>query len=555
MSFDPNIPNESNFVRGASGDLVKMRDNFAHLEPTASGQLGAAGRLSGHDLGTAALAPSGARVALSGAELQLIRTGDGASFEAVLRIPLTSGQAAQFDFPVIVPDPTAAGHAANRGWVLGRDIEEFNNVASGAASGEVLTFDGSTWSGQTSTGGGGASPNLSGAAVTLSGTSGLVSSQVWTVLTWDDQNPLYDVSGFVMSGQGERLTVPAGLGGAYKAAAGAEWDAITSGAVAIRKNGAEFPGMGMVSGTGERVQQCETATVFLAAGDYLEVYAWNEDGVERSVLAGDRTWFHVERRGDLAQPFESQGVSVDLNGSNEFLRSPNGTLSIADQWTVMMWVKRTGSGTSDEFILDTEGTSFQQASAFVWQKEFGVGNQSNLQVSVFDSGGTLFKQGIISGIMASGQWVQVALTFDGSAGGDPLLAYVSGVSGNLSLTTDNTGTMDDPSTRAITIGADPFGSGNAEFRVYQLAIWSSVLSSGEVGDIYNGGNPQAVDLNSNFGSYSSAASLEHWFRLGLDDSADSEIGRDWSESGNGRNVSDAQSNITIGDDVVADAPS
>lgn len=558
MSYDPNIPNESNLVRTTSGDLAKMQGNFEFLEPTASGQLTEGTLLSGHQFSTSGLTPSGARVVISGAELHLSRTGDGSDYEAVLRVPLTSGQAVTFLPNVVVPDPTVSGHAANRGWVLGRDIEDFANVTPGAASGQVLTFDGANWAGGTGGGGGGggASPNLSGAAVPLSGTSGLVSGQVWTALTWDVGGALYDVSGFTATAQGTRLTVStAALNGAFRGMLSVEWDtALVSGAVAIRKNGAEFLGMGFTSGLDGRGQQCQTVPIRLVSGDYFEAYAWNGDGVNRSVLAGDRTWFAIERVGDLA--LTPHTVSIDFNGTDEMMESTEASLNIANQWTVMLWVKRTGVGTGLEVILDIDRGNFLQDENHIQVfRPAGGGAVSDVRIDVWDNAAAVMKVGTLSGVIPQNQWTQLVYTFDGAAGGDPLLAYVSGVSGAINLTTDNTGTMDDAQVRAVKIASDVnFDGSFAEFRVYQVAVWDAVLSSGAVAAIYNGGNPQALDLGTNFGAYGSAANLQHWFRLGADQSADSELGRDWSASGNGFNVSDNQANITTAD-VVADAPS
>jgi hypothetical protein len=260
----------------------------------------------------------------------------------------------------------------------------------------------------------------------------------------------------------------------------------------------------------------------------------------------------IDSRVDVVRDFEVFAVgtkSVDLNGTDEALRSTAAAIGIVNVWSLALWVKRTDADT-DQRVLCSIGDPTGANSIHLIRPS---GSSADLLVEVRDSAGTLFKARTAAGVLTASAWRHVVVTFDGAAGGDPLVVYVDGVSQSLTGT-DNTGTMTDTS-RRICLGSDSALANFAAGRFHALGIWSgSVHTQAEVTGLYNSGNGSDFNLNYNHNGYVSRADLEQWFRLGEDSSPDADIGKQYSLAPTGtHNLMEAHQNVAAAD-VVTDAP-
>jgi len=149
---------------------------------------------------------------------------------------------------------------------------------------------------------------------------------------------------------------------------------------------------------------------------------------------------------------------------------------------------------------------------------------AGFKIQLWDQNGVNTKEYTVDTTLLIRTWYQLSITWDGAldvSGGTPLRIWLDGVEATvggaleLTKTTDTIGTIQRGSATSIMqlgefYNSDPFGGIGHH---YSLAIWSTALSSDEVGLIYNDGTEYELDYNR--GSYASAASLEHWYRFGL----------------------------------------
>jgi hypothetical protein len=274
----------------------------------------------------------------------------------------------------------------------------------------------------------------------------------------------------------------------------------------------------------------------------------------RARIRSKDTALTLDNRVDVIRDFEVFNVqpeSVDLNGTDEGLRSSQATIGIADVWSVMLWAKRSDSDTAERTLCAVGNPSGANSIHFV--RKAG-GSASDLLVEVRDSGGSLFKQLTYSGVFTGATWHHVVATFDGTASGDPLVVYVDGVARTPDGGgTDSTGTMTDTS-RRIAVGCNGNLASFAQGRFHQWACWNVALSATQVTAIYNGGNGSDFNLNWNHNGYTSRTNLKQWFRIGRDSSPDGDIGKQYALNPTGsHNLSDGAQNVTA-TDVVTDAP-
>jgi len=245
-------------------------------------------------------------------------------------------------------------------------------------------------------------------------------------------------------------------------------------------------------------------------------------------------------------PFDSQTVSLDLDGSSERLSSSETTVGIADAWTLLAWLKRADSDTIDRRLVEVFAGAGNSNRIILARQ---TGTADTLEVNAYNSAGALIKNHRFAAQLQRSQWRCIAVAFDGSEASDPLRVYVNAqLLTPTSMPADTTGTMTDTA-RAIAVGR--VGSELAG-RIHSLALWSSELAVAEIGSIYYGGRD--FNLNAAKNGYQSQASLQHWYRFGHDAAPDADIGKDFAAVPFGtHNLMDAAANVSAAD-VVTDAP-
>jgi len=150
-TYDPNVPEQANFVRGASGDLVEMRDNFRHLAPLASGAIVSgewpASELVGFTLRDGTETGTDVfRVVVFGTDHLEVQRVFGGNWFPVVRFPLVSGADIRLENLASGQTPLSGYHLATKGYVDARVLDNLADVSvAGATSGQALGFSGGVW--------------------------------------------------------------------------------------------------------------------------------------------------------------------------------------------------------------------------------------------------------------------------------------------------------------------------------------------------------------------------------------------------------------------------
>lgn len=242
--------------------------------------------------------------------------------------------------------------------------------------------------------------------------------------------------------------------------------------------------------------------------------------------------------------FESQLVSLDFNGTDEFISDTVGNeqaVSIVNSWSVGYWWKPSNLTNLQSVLRIQQGTANQITTQL-------AGSLANdpLRIFTVSSSGNTIKDFRWNSLVSVDNWYLTIYTWDGTTQklihngvdqGTPDTAF-----------TDNAGTMTDTA-RIISVAADNGGAQPFGGRIHSVGIWSAVLSEAECLVLYNAGAGSTVDWANDSGAYINSSNLQHWYRLGFDSG---DIGADY---GNGALLTALNSgaNITV-DDIVADFP-
>jgi len=238
--------------------------------------------------------------------------------------------------------------------------------------------------------------------------------------------------------------------------------------------------------------------------------------------------------------FESQLVSVDFDGSTEFMaNTTNNPLGIANIWSISLWYKADVNGFKNFFGVSNSANNINRIRI---QNDSGTG----LQIQLWDSAGTERKSFSYAGQLETGAWMNFLFTWDGT----DLLAYKNGSLLTPVKNTDNANTMTATDRRVIVGVFNDLSQVKWDGPIHSIAVWDAEISAA-ASDIYNGGNGGGFDLGSNSGSYTFSGDLQHWWRLGLDSS---DIGKDSGLASTLIDVNANSENIDASD-IVSDSPS
>lgn len=235
---------------------------------------------------------------------------------------------------------------------------------------------------------------------------------------------------------------------------------------------------------------------------------------------------------------------ISLNGSDEYLaKLSDTTLGFGNTWTMMLQVRPTRASFTTTEGLFTVGPVAGKSNPNVIEILLdGTTANDPLRIRCIDSGGaTTFKDLTWNSFFTVNVGVHIIITFDGSAGGDPIVVYKNGSAVAASGGTNNTGTMTNTARRVVAGNRQQsLGTGHFQGDVGDIAVWSNVLSAAEALDLYN--RRASVDLSSDSGSYASSATMQHWWRMGfniLDIGDDYGVGTDVDIMDNASNISSA----------------
>lgn len=264
-------------------------------------------------------------------------------------------------------------------------------------------------------------------------------------------------------------------------------------------------------------------------------------------------------------------VSLEFDGVNEYLENTiRQALGIANLWTITIWMKPFETTT----LFDAEGRQlfrpdgkalvhFKGGSSrneiLIWGDRVDSSTQEEfIIVENWDDSSQRIRMTRFNLAQKRKEWRLFSCAWNGSN----LIAWHSGVElTNLDETYSGSGSFimsdldRDSQGRSIRIAAAYSGTANdlggPRLVAYSglfgpIGVWSEVLDPLEMGEIASG--TFGFDLTANSGTYTSSANLQHWWRLGADNT---DVGYDYVSTGK-INVGD---DATIsGDNVIVDSP-
>lgn len=242
--------------------------------------------------------------------------------------------------------------------------------------------------------------------------------------------------------------------------------------------------------------------------------------------------------------FTAQTQSIDFDGSTEgFLNTTPQVIGIADVWSIGIWYKPSLLSGNDTLFEINNSDSPSRIIAFF----------SGTQLAIFwrDSGDTTNSNVSFNGFGVNGVWAHVYFSWNAAGAGDVSvfkdgapIAPTGGSSPNPIVMADDL--------RPVGVGTNVSLAAKFQGLIAQISVWRTIQDAA-IASLYNGGNPNSLDLNSAFGSYSGAGDLAHWYRLGHE--ASPNLGKDFATAGFTPTIDVEVNSVGITDaDRVADVP-
>lgn len=241
--------------------------------------------------------------------------------------------------------------------------------------------------------------------------------------------------------------------------------------------------------------------------------------------------------------------SIDFDGGTErMLNSTSQTYGLVDEWTIMCWFKinpLVNAGSQRVFVDMTEA-AFDSSN----RVNFQIRTNDQFRLSIANSGGSFFLAGNYAAVnVPDDQWVQATVTYDGSLSGTArVVSYFDSVVKTGTFDFNSAGNQTDGN-RIIQLGGFLDGGLAWGGRLHSVAMWNTVLDSGNAAAIYNAGDADSFDLKKDTGGYTNSDNLKHWWQLGTA----GDIGID-VVGGSSFDIAANATDITEGDDAVSDSP-
>lgn len=250
--------------------------------------------------------------------------------------------------------------------------------------------------------------------------------------------------------------------------------------------------------------------------------------------------------------------SINLQDGESLRHAVSASANVGNAWTVAVWAKPSGSFSPARGLFSIEHeltlsspTNFPFSNILI---TFITSGTNNMRAQTWAGLGAPIKDFTYNSWWTQDVWIHTVITWNGTS----LLAYKNAVAVSPdTIVFNNAGSMGTPPARYIGVGTRVITASTADaFRgpIHSAALWSVALSDSAIAEIYNGGYGAKFDLLTNRGNYTSAASLQHYWRPGHYWPPDAAIGTDYGvATTNRRNV--MTNAFDVGeDDIVHDWP-
>ena len=224
-----------------------------------------------------------------------------------------------------------------------------------------------------------------------------------------------------------------------------------------------------------------------------------QGGVTTTIFADDGKYTQVwDDRESLfpAVPFDNP-ASLLFSGSSDYIDcGDNYTFGPATAFSWSFWMKAQNFSAQRAMIAKTS----HDANVYGYSLQH---NSSGKLFAQMRAPSTL-RNLTYSTVMSAGTWYHICFTYAGGSNVNGMLAYIDGVvEPTPSSASLNAWTTTDPLTFGARSTSTFFFSGNLN----NISVWDKALSSAEVSEIYNSGQP--ADLS----EHSAVANLQSWWLL------------------------------------------
>jgi hypothetical protein len=224
------------------------------------------------------------------------------------------------------------------------------------------------------------------------------------------------------------------------------------------------------------------------------------DGLDFFMLCEDRPTF--------------QNVSAEFVAPSDYIETKSVSPSLntfSNDWTAGCWFKPTSvPGASDEAVI-FETTDPSDESIV----QMYIDDASDLHVKLWDTNGTLFKH-FQGAVIDDDGWNYVAIVFTTAA--DVLTVYagyeissgVGDVTGSMTKTVDNAGTMSNEGPQTIRFGNNAAHDTNFPGLIYSLTLWDDDLTGTELDQVFSMHSSRSP-VSGNYGDYTSDSNLDYHY--------------------------------------------
>jgi len=200
---------------------------------------------------------------------------------------------------------------------------------------------------------------------------------------------------------------------------------------------------------------------------------------------------------------------IEFDGSGDDIDFGNIFRFDYDQpFSVSFWANWDADGGSYAIISNTNNSSPYQG----WTIEKDSSDRVLFTISQTYTGGNVLDVRSTTTIPASGGWYHVVVTYDGTAAPSGVKIYIDDSSSSLT-TIQNTLSSTPSYVETLTIGARDSGAANImDGKIDEVGVWTRVLTSDEVSDLYNSGSGLAYG-DFTYSGEGLLTSLESYYKL------------------------------------------
>ena len=225
-----------------------------------------------------------------------------------------------------------------------------------------------------------------------------------------------------------------------------------------------------------------------------------------------RQFFGGAYYGDV---YSNGGKSILFSnaGNTELYEGTNATLGIANDYTVMAWVKPIPSTIAALNIISLGNTAQLTDN---WELSCRSNSENFRMFMQGDSGGNTTRKDYRFGTMptepSAAIWTMVGATWDGTT----LTVYQDGVAVVPTSASPDDACVQTDASRRCGLGVNGKSTAATSFdgHIHSVCMWNTTLDADNILAMYNGGDGNGFNLRENSGNYTGASNIAQLYLLG-----------------------------------------